>query len=225
MYIAAITAALGVSGFNSLVTAIATIGAAGTFAIGFAMRSTIENYVSGVLIYIDKSFEAGDWIEWDGRKGRVTEIGLRVSRIRTFDNEQLMVPNSELANTTVKNPVANDKLRLQVLFGIGYEDNINEATQIILEGASEADGILDDPEPVVRLTKLADSYVGLNTYIWIDNPSRPDSLDIKSDFRQAIKEGFDDAGIDVPYQHTELTGGIEVDEIPPQPQDDSGDED
>jgi small-conductance mechanosensitive channel len=207
---AAVAVAFGAAGLGSFLSALATIGAAATLAIGFAMQDVLKNFVAGVFIYTDKPFRIGDWIEWDGNSGVVEDISLRVSRVRTFDNELLTVPNSQLTDGVIKNPVAKDKLRLKFVFGIGYDDDIDEATEIILEEARDHAEIMDDPEPTVRLTELADSYVGLQSRIWIANPSRADWVRTRAEYVKSVKERFDDAGIDIPYPQRGLSGGIEL---------------
>ncbi|TKX77360.1 mechanosensitive ion channel family protein, partial [Halorubrum sp. SD626R] len=170
----------------------------------------IGNFVAGVFILKDKPFEVGDWIEWNGNAGRVEDIDLRVSRVRTFDNERVTVPNGDLANNAVTNPVAYETLRQKFVFGIGYDDDIDEATDIIVDEAAEHDEILDDPAPSVRLTELGDSAVGLQARIWIADPDRGDFVRVRSEYVTAVKEAFDDAGIDMPYVHRQLTGSVEV---------------
>jgi small conductance mechanosensitive channel len=212
MLFAAIAVAFGFAGFGSFLTALATIAAAATLAIGFALQDVIANFVAGVFIFTDRPFRIGDWIEWDGHSGVVEDISLRVTRVRTFDNELLTVPNSQLTGGVIKNPVAKDQLRLQFLFGIGYDDDIDAATDIILEEAREHDEILDDPEPSVRLTDLGDSSVGLKSRVWIENPSRSDFVATRGEYVQAVKERFDDAGIDIPYPNREVSGTLDVSE-------------
>ncbi|MFD1645154.1 mechanosensitive ion channel family protein [Haloarchaeobius litoreus] len=217
---AAITVAFGFAEFGNFLTALATIGAAATLAIGFAMQDIIANFVSGVFIFTDKPFRIGDWIEWNGNSGIVEDISLRVTRVRTFDNELLTVPNSQLTSNVVKNPVAKDQLRLQFLFGIGYDDDIDQATDIILEEASAHEGILDDPEPSVRLTELGDSSVGLKSRIWIENPSRADFVKTRGEYVQAVKERFDEEGIDIPYPNRTVGGALEIEQLANVPADD-----
>ena len=208
-----IAVAFGFAGYGDFLQSLATIAAAATLAIGFAMQDVIKNFVAGIFIFTDKPFRIGDWIEWDDHSGVVEDISLRVSRIRTFDNELLTVPNSNLTDDVIKNPVANEQLRLKFVFGIGYEDDIDQATEIIVEEAENHPDILDDPAPTVRLTELADSYVGLQSRIWIDNPSRADFVKIRGEYVTAVKQRFDDAGINIPYPQRDITGGIELDNV------------
>ena len=205
-----ITAAFGAAGYPNFLQSLATIAAAATLAIGFAMQDVLKNFVAGIFIYTDKPFKIGDWIEWDGNSGIVEDISFRVSRVRTFDNELLTVPNSALTDGVIKNPVAKNKLRLQVPFGIGYDDDVERATEIIVEEADTRDDILDDPAPTVRLTELGDSSVTLTSRIWIDDPSRADFVKTRAEYVQTVKRRFDEEGIDIPYPNRTLGGELTV---------------
>jgi small-conductance mechanosensitive channel len=206
----AVAVAFGFAGFGSFLSSLATIAAALALAVGLATQDTISNFVSGVFIYADKPFRIGDWIEWDGNSGVVEDISLRVTRVRTFDNEMLTVPNSELTGGVIKNPVANEKLRLKFVFGIGYGDDIQQATDIIVDEAEKHPGIMDDPAPSVRLTELNDSDVGLQSRIWISEPSRADYVKTRGEFITNVKARFDEVGIDIPYPQRELAGEFEL---------------
>jgi small-conductance mechanosensitive channel len=207
---AAISIAFGLAGYGDFLGALATIAAAATLAIGFAMQDVIANFVAGVFIYTDRPFRIGDWIEWDGNSGIVEDISLRVTRVRTFDNELLTVPNSQLTDGVIKNPVAKSQLRLKFTFGIGYDDDIDRATEIIVEEAEKHEEILDDPAPSVRLVELGDSSVGLQSRIWIDDPSRADFVKTRGEYVTAVKERFDDEGIDIPYPNRTIGGDLAV---------------
>ena len=210
IWVAAIAIGFAVAGYGSFLSAFAVFGGAIALAVGFAAQDLLGNFVAGVFILKDKPFEVGDWIEWDGESGRVEEIDLRVSRVRTFDNELVTVPNGDLANSAVTNPVAYDTLRQKFVFGIGYDDDIAEATDIITEKADAHEEILDDPGVSVRLVELGDSAVGLQSRWWIADPDRGDFVRVRSEYVTAVKEAFDDAGIDMPYVHRQLTGSVEV---------------
>ena len=210
---AAIGIAFAFAGYGNILTAIATVAAAATLAIGFAMQEVLKNFVAGIFIFTDEPFRIGDWIEWDDHAGVVEDISLRVSRVRTFDNELLTVPNSQLTDGVIKNPVAKDTLRLKFVFGIGYEDDIDEATEIIIAEAENHPDILDDPAPSVRLTELADSYVGLQSRVWISNPSRADFVKIRGEYVTTVKNRFDEAGIDIPYPQRDVSGGLEFENV------------
>ena len=206
----AVSIAFGVAGFGNFLTSLATIGAAATLAIGFALQEVLRNFVAGVFIFTDRPFRIGDWIEWDGNSGIVEDISFRVTRVRTFDNELLTVPNSQLTESVVKNPVDGEKLRLTFVFGIGYDDAIDAATEIIVEEAEAHPDILADPAPSVRLTELADSYVGLQSRIWIEQPRRADFVRTRAEYVKRVKQRFDSEDITIPFPQRELSGGLDM---------------
>jgi small-conductance mechanosensitive channel len=210
---AAVAAAFAFAGYGNVLTSLATIAAAATLAVGLALQDVLKNFVAGVFIYTDRPFRIGDWIEWDDGTyaGVVEDISLRVTRVRTFDNELLTVPNSALTEDVIRNPVDGDRLRLQVPFGVGYDDDVHQATDLILEEAERHPGILDDHAPSVRLTELGDSSVVLTARVWIPDPSRSDFVKTRGEYVTAVKERFDEAGIDIPYPNRTLSGGIEID--------------
>ncbi len=207
-----IAAASAIADFGVVMSAFATLTGAVALAVGFAAQDIISNFVSGIFILRDEPFHVGDWIEWNGMEGVVRDVQLRTTKIETFDNEVITVPNSQLANNPVTNPVSNDELRIKFLFGIDYDDDIEQAKQIILEEARHTQGTISNPSPAVRLTELGDSYVGLTGTVWIDEPTHGDYVKVRSDFVQAVKERFDADGIDMPYPFTELTGEVTVSE-------------
>ncbi|WP_144797426.1 mechanosensitive ion channel family protein [Halorubrum depositum] len=210
VWVAAIAIGFTMAGYGAFLSAFAVFGGAIALAVGFAAQDLLGNFVAGIFILKDKPFEVGDWIEWDGNAGRVEDIDLRVSRVRTFDNERVTVPNGDLANNAVTNPVAYETLRQKFVFGIGYDDDIAEATDIIVEKAEAHGEILDDPGVSVRLVELGDSAVGLQSRWWISDPDRGDFVRVRSEYVTAVKEAFDEAGIDMPYVHRQLTGSVEV---------------
>jgi small-conductance mechanosensitive channel len=204
-----VAGAFGFAGLGSFLTSLATIAAAATLAIGFAMQDVIKNFVAGIFIFTDRPFRIGDWIEWDGHSGIVQDISLRVTRVQTFDNELLTVPNSNLTDDVIKNPVAFSQLRLKFLFGIDYDDDVGQASDIIVETAEAHDEIMADPPPSVRLTELGDSYVGLQARIWIEHPARSDFVRIRSEYVEAVKARFDEADITIPFPQRDLSGTVE----------------
>ncbi|WP_255191094.1 mechanosensitive ion channel family protein [Natronobeatus ordinarius] len=206
----AVAVAFGFADYGNFLVSMAGIAAAGALAIGFAMQNVIANFVAGVFIYTDEPFRIGDWIEWDDHSGVVEDISLRVTRVRTFDNELLTVPNAELTGGVIKNPVDGDRLRLKFDFGIGYDDDIDQASQLIVEEAERHPEILEEPAPSVRLTELGDSDVGLQSRFWIADPSRADFVRIRGEYVTTVKARFDEEGIDIPYPVRTLEGGLDL---------------
>jgi small-conductance mechanosensitive channel len=207
--VVAVALAATVAGFGVVLAAFATLAGALALAVGFAAQDLIANFVAGVFIIQDEPFSVGDWIEWDGNEGVVREISLRVTKLDTFDNELVTVPNSALANAAVVNNVANDRRRVSVDFGIGYDDDIEQPRTAILDEGVQIDGVLADPEPSAPVTSLGDSAVVLQGRIWID-PVESGYGAVRAQFVEAVKERFDAEGIDMPYPNTELSGGVEV---------------
>ena len=208
----AVALAATVAGFGTVLAAFATLGGALTLAVGFAARDLIANFVAGVFIVKDEPFTVGDWIEWDGNDGVVREIQMRVSKLDTFDNQRVTVPNGDLANAVIVNNAANDRRRVSVDFGIGYGEDIDHARNAIVEAGSRIDGVLEDPEPTAPVTELGDSAVILSGRLWID-PSESSHGEITAQFVERVKKRFDAEGIDMPYPNTELSGGVEVTNI------------
>lgn len=197
---------LSAGGYGSSLAVLGGVAAAGTFAVGFAMRDTLSAFVSGIFIFIDKPFTIGDWIEFENYKGTVQDITLRTTKVETFNNELLTVPNDKITNTVVKNPVANDKLRIAVTFGIGYEEDIEEAKAAVLEEVDKIDGIAKNPEPKIRTDALGDSTVDLKLLYWIKNPRRAKFMDIKEELLHRVKKRFEDEDIDMPYPTQTIAG-------------------
>ncbi|MFB6104938.1 MAG: mechanosensitive ion channel family protein [Halobacteriaceae archaeon] len=186
----------------------AAISAGATIAIGFASQNLLSNLVSGALLVLDPEFHIGDWIVWNDREGIIEDIGFRVTRVHTFDNELITVPNSELTANAVVNPATKDTRRLTPQFGIGYEDDIAEARAIMLDVAEATEAIIDRPSPEVLVVDLDPSAVVLEARFWVGYPSRASLLRIESTYVQTVKERFDDAGIELPYPYRELTGSV-----------------
>lgn len=205
----AVALAATVAGFGVVLAAFATLAGALALAVGFAAKDLIANFVAGVFIIQDEPFVVGDWIEWDGNGGVVKEIHLRVTKVDTFDNEQITVPNGDLANAALVNNVANDTRRVSVGFGIGYEDDIELARKAITDEAANIEGVLSEPEPTAPVSSLGDSAVVLDGRLWID-PAETSYGAVRAEFIEAVKHRFDAVGIDMPYPNTQLSGTVEV---------------
>ncbi|QIO23077.1 mechanosensitive ion channel family protein [Haloarcula sp. JP-L23] len=207
--VVAVALAATVAGFGVVLAAFATLAGALALAVGFAAQDLIANFVAGVFIIQDEPFTVGDWIEWDGNSGVVRDIELRVTKLDTFDNQMITVPNSDLANAAVINNVENDQRRVSVDFGIGYDDDIDQARDAIIDEGTHIDDVLEEPVPTAPVTGLGDSAVVLQGRIWID-PNESSYGAIRAQFVEAVKQRFDSEGIDMPYPNTELSGGIEI---------------
>jgi small-conductance mechanosensitive channel len=207
--VVAVALAATIAGAGVVLSAFAILGGALALAVGFAAQGLISNFVAGVFIIQDKPFAVGDWIEWNGNDGVVREVQLRVTKLDTFDNQLITVPNSDLAGAAVINNVANDTRRVSAGFGIGYEDDIERARDAIIDEGSRIDGVLSEPVPTAPVTSLGDSAVVLDGRLWID-PNESGYGAVRAQFVEAVKKRFDAEGIDMPYPNTEISGGIKL---------------
>ncbi|MFB6183752.1 MAG: mechanosensitive ion channel family protein [Haloarculaceae archaeon] len=206
--------AVPLSGLATTPTTIAALSAGATIVIGFASRDALSNLVSGAFIVLDPKFHIGDWIVWNGQEGIIEDISFRVTRVHTFDNELVTVPNSEFTANTVVNPGAKDTLRISQELPIGYDDSVDDAEAEIVDVARTHEDILDRPRATVRVEELGDAALVVVARFWIRNPARADVLRIRSEFVRAVIERFDDADIEMPYPHRELSGTIETRALP-----------
>jgi len=213
--VGAIVVGAWAAGFTAFLGGSALILAALTLAAGFAAQDVLSNFVAGIFIVQDSNFNIDDWIEWDDKAGFIDDIGFRTTRIRTFDNETTTVPNTELATSAVTNRMSNETLRISYAFGIGYADDIDDATRVLLDVAADHDAILEDPAPSVRIADLTDSSILLQARFWIANPDREDFSVTRSEYLQEVTERCRTAGIDLSTtsQHA-LSGELAVHDEP-----------
>lgn len=201
--------AFALAGFGSVLTALAALSGALTIAVGLAANDIIANLLAGLYIINERLFRVGDWIEWEDKRGRVERIDLRVTRVRTFDNELVAVPNSTLANTAITNPVAFGRIRVPVQFNVGYGD-IDRATELIIEEAERFPEVLSDPTPSVRITELSETYVGLKARLWMGEPSRADFNRLRTTYITNVIRRLVSEGIEPDPSHVLLSGGVDI---------------
>jgi len=201
--------AIPLSGLATTPTTIAALSAGATIAIGFAAQDVLSNLVSGAFIVADPKFHIGDWIRWGDREGIVEDISFRVTRVHTFDNELITVPNSELTANTVVNPGAKETVRISQELGISYDDSVDHAEEVVVEVAHGIDGVLDRPSATVRVAELGESALVVTARFWVADPARADVLRIRSTFIRRIIDRFNEADIEMPYPTRELRGSIE----------------
>jgi small-conductance mechanosensitive channel len=197
-------------GYGNILLALSTVGAAATLAGGFALQNVIKNFVAGVFIYTDQPFRTGDWIERGGNSGFVEDIGLRVTRVPTFDNEHLTVPNAKLTDDVIKNYDTNRTLRLTVTFRIGFEGDIDDAMDHIIAAAEAEEEILEEPEPSVKLMEGNEASFDLQGRIWIRDLGDSDCLGTREQFVKHVTERVAAAGISIPYPHRTVEGSLDT---------------
>lgn len=209
-YIIWITATLvGLSyiGFN--LTGLAFIGGAIGVGIGFGLQNIVSNFISGIILILEKSLKLGDFIEMSsGTTGIVKEIGLRYSRITTRDNIDILVPNSEFINGQVTNWSFSEKQRrIHVPFGVAYGVDKEQVKSAVLKAASMVDGaITDDPNrpAEVWLTEFGDSSLNFELVIWVGNELMSRPARTRALFLWEIETQLSEYGIEIPFPQRDL---------------------
>ncbi|MDX1562143.1 MAG: mechanosensitive ion channel family protein, partial [Gammaproteobacteria bacterium] len=181
--------------------ALAGVGVAG-IAIGFAAQDAFANVIAGILIFWDKPFVVGDWIETEDEYGKVTNITLRTTRIRTPRNTYIVIPNRRIIDEVLENFSKHGELRVDVPVGIAYKEEIGRAREVLLEAAADVDGVLDDPAPDVVVDELGDSSVNLKVRVWIEEAKGQRAMFFR--VVEAAKLALDKADIEIPFPHLQL---------------------
>ena len=179
---------------------VAVLGAA-SFAVGFALQGSLSNFAGGVMLLIFRPFSAGDTIEVAGHKGKVQEIQILYTILTTFDNKKIFIPNGNVATGSITNYSAMNDRRVDLTFGIGYDDDFHEAISLLKELASKHELVLDDPEPIIRVTEHAGSSVNIACKLWVKGP---DYWTVFYDMHEDVKDAFDAAGIGIPYPQMDI---------------------
>ena len=179
---------------------IALIGAAG-LAVGLALQGTLQNLASGVMLIIFRPFNDGDFVEAAGVAGVVEQIGIFTTTMRTGDNREIIIPNGEIFGGTITNYSKRATRRVDMVFGIGYDDDIKKAKELISKILDEDERILKDPAPSVTVAELADSSVNFNVRPWC---ATGEYWNVYSDTHEKIKLTFDAEGISIPYPQMDV---------------------
>jgi small conductance mechanosensitive channel len=179
---------------------LALIGAAG-LVVGLALQGTLSNFASGMLILIYRPFDVGDIIEIDGVTGTVHSMTLLSTSIKTFDNQHLVVPNNNIWGTTIVNVTGSKTRRVDLVFGIGYADDMAKAEQIMLEVVTKHDLVLEQPVPIIKVNELADSSVNFVCRPWVKTENY---LDVYWDITRQVKEEFDKQGVSIPFPQRDV---------------------
>lgn len=201
-------AAMFFARLETLLSVSGGLAAALTLAVGFASRDVVGNLVGGLFIITDPKFNIGDWIEWESGEGIIEDISFRATRVRTFRNELITVPNSQLANSVVTNHAIRDRLRVDVPYSVDVRGDVDAMREALLEAAREDPRILDDPEPTVAVDEVTAAGITLTAMFWIDSPTRPKYLDVRSAYGEAVKERADRGEVTLSPDYLEVTGEV-----------------
>lgn len=171
-------------------------------AIGFAAQDSLSNMIAGFLIFWDKPFLVGDFITLQEHYGRVVEITMRTTRIRTPQNTYVVIPNKHIIDTVVVNHTKHGEIRVEVPIGIAYKEFVPEARKVMLEAVRGVEGVLEDPAPDVVVKGLGGSSVDLLVRVWTDLAAEERPVFFHT--LEACKLALDRAGIQIPYPHLQL---------------------
>lgn len=179
---------------------IALLGAAG-LAVGLALQDSMKNFASGVLLIIFRPFTTGHFIEAAGTSGSVESITLFTSTLRTPDNRSVIVPNGEIYSNTITNYSALPTRRVDMVFGIGYDDDLRKAKDLLHQIIAAEPRILADPAPLIAVSELGESSVNFAVRPWVQTA---DYWDVFFAITEQVKLAFDDHGISIPYPQMDV---------------------
>jgi small conductance mechanosensitive channel len=179
---------------------IALLAAAG-LAVGLAMQDSLQNFAAGVMLIIFRPFRAGDFVEAGGTAGVVETISIFSTIMRTGDNREVIVPNGAIYNGTITNYSARETRRIDMVFGIGYDDDIRKAKQLLGDVLAADERVLKEPAAQVVVGELADNSVNFHVRPWVKSG---DYWDVRFDLTERIKLAFDDNGISIPYPQMDV---------------------
>jgi small-conductance mechanosensitive channel len=175
-----------------------TAGIAG-LALGFAVRDSLANILGGVQLVLDKTFKVGDKVQLEtGELGVILDVGLRSTKLRTYDNEVIYIPNGSLANAKVKNFTVPDlSIRVNVNFGVVYGANPQKVQQVVIEAVQKIETVIDDPQPIVQFLKMSDFSLDFVARAWVADYAEAYSTQIK--MTEVIYDALNQAKIGIPF--------------------------
>jgi len=194
-----IIAALGQLGIQTT-SFIAILGAAG-LAIGLALQGSLSNFAAGFLMIIFRPFNVGDYIEGAGMSGTVEEIQIFTTTLTTPDNKTVIIPNATLTGDNIVNWTVKGTRRVDMVFGIGYDDDIDKARKIMEDILAKDERILKDKPVQIAVSELADSSVNFVVRPWAN---AGDYWGVYMDAMENIKKAFDEAGVSIPYPQQDV---------------------
>ncbi len=199
LMVVVILAALNTLGVQTT-SVVAILGAAG-LAIGLALQGTLANVGAAVLIILFRPFKVGDFVTVAGETGSVDDINLFSTTLSPVDNRTIIIPNGKIIGDTITNYSKKEKRRVDLVFGIGYGDDLKLAKETLAEILNADERILKDPEPFVAVSELGDSSVNFVTRSWVKTE---DYWNVHFDTIEKVKLTFDERGISIPYPQMDI---------------------
>ncbi len=183
------------------VTSFVAILGAASFAIGLAFEGALSNFAGGVLLLTLRMFKVGDFVEVAGHSGRVEAINIFNTTLITVDNKTIIIPNGDLSNSSIINYSTKGTRRLDLEFGVGYEQDIDKVKRVLFDVLNKNKLILNDPEPTVVVSGHGDSAVFITSRTWVLSS---DYRDLKFELLEEVKKRFDKEEISIPYPHMDI---------------------
>jgi small conductance mechanosensitive channel len=182
----------------ALLTGVSIVG----LAVGFAAQETLANFIAGIVIFMDKPFRIGDWVEVDSTYGQIERVTFRSTRIITGAGEIVVYPNTHMLASKLSNHTTHPVTRVRVDIGIAYKESIAAAREVLLSIVKDDERISTEHEASVAVTECASSSVNLALFFWVTDESIERAM--KSEYLEKAKNAFDDAGIAIPFPHVQL---------------------
>ncbi len=179
---------------------LAAIGAVG-FIVGFALQGTLNNFAAGLMILFHRPYDVGDVVSAGGITGKVDSMSMGSTVFKTADNQTVIVPNGSIWGGVITNVTGNETRRVDLVFGIGYTDDIDKAESVLRSIVENHPKVLADPAPVIKLHELADSSVNFVCRPWTKTA---DYWDVYWDVTRAVKEQFDREGLSIPFPQQDV---------------------
>ena len=184
-------------------SALFAAGAIFAVGLGFAMQNIAQNFVSGLILLIERAIKPGDIVEVEGRVVRVLKMGIRTTIARTRDEEEIIIPNASLVQSTVKNFTLGDPFfRIRAMVGVAYDSDMRAVRDCLSRAARSVQGRVEDRDPVIHLTDFGDSTVDWQISIWSNNAWTAPGL--ASDLREAIWWGLKEDGIEIAFPQIDV---------------------
>lgn len=199
LYLFVIIAAVSRLGIETT-SFIAALGAAG-LAIGLALQGSLSNVAAGVMLIIFRQIKVGQFVESAGVSGTVEKVGIFNTMLATVDNKVIYIPNSKLINDNIINYSEKDTRRIDMVFSISYEDDIDKTKNLILALLNNEQNVLKNPAPVVAVGELTDNGVNIFVRPWVQTSN---FLDTKFRLTEQIKKKFDEENISIPYPQSDV---------------------
>lgn len=191
--------ALSSLGLN--VSAVLALLGGGAFILGFALQETLGNFASGLMLLFYRPFDEGDFVEVGGVTGTVNKVSLVTTTIRTLDNKVILVPNKSVWGQVITNSTATPVRRVDMVFGIGYSDDIELAQQVMAEILEQHELVLKQPEAMIELHTLGESSVDFICRPWVKTD---DYWRVYWDVTKQVKKAFDAQGISIPFPQRDI---------------------